>query len=336
MASTAEFIQFDHISKIYKGNFLALDEVSFSIKKGEIYGYVGPNGAGKTTTMKILVGLIRDYKGAIIVDGNPIDYGQTGVHRMLGYLPQDVGFQEWRTVEHALRTFGLLSGVDKHALDKRIDDVLALVTLEGVRKKKIIYLSGGMQQKLLLAQALLHDPELLVLDEPMTGLDPMTRFHLKSIFKKLAREEGKTIFFSSHILGDVEDVCDTLAMIDHGKIVKIGIPKDLREEYRVQDIIEITYAEGTAGLNDVESVEFVEKTSMTEDGRQLIYFKKGVQDIDTSIQKVLATLVEQGCKVRNFNLVKPSLEDVYLQLVSGDSSDSGMAKPPKRRKEKRA
>jgi ABC-2 type transport system ATP-binding protein len=335
MASTEALITFDHVSKKY-GSFLALDAVSFSIKRGEIYGYVGPNGAGKTTTMKILVGLIRDCTGSIIVNEKPINYGYDGIHRMLGYLPQDVGFQEWRTVEHALKTFGLLSGVDKHVLDKRIDDVLALVTLEGVRKKKIIHLSGGMQQKLLLAQALLHDPSLLVFDEPMTGLDPLTRFHLKNIFKKLAKEEGKTIFFSSHILSDVEDVCDTLAMIDRGKIVKIGVPKDLREEYRTEDVIEIAYADGTPRLSDVESLDFVEKTSLTDDGKQLIYFKKGVQDLDLSIHEVLSTLLKQKCTIRNFNLVKPSLEDVYLQLVSGDSSDNSMAKRTKRRKGKRA
>jgi ABC-2 type transport system ATP-binding protein len=329
-----DFIKFDHVSKRYKsGNFLALDDISFDIKKGEIFGYVGPNGAGKTTTMKILVGLIRDNTGSIIIDGRPIDYGN--FHQMLGYLPQDVGFQEWRTVEHALKTFGLLSGVNKSELDTRIDEVLAQVTLEGVRKKKIIYLSGGMKQKLLLAQALLHDPELLVFDEPMTGLDPMSRFHLKNIFKKLAREDGKTIFFSSHILSDVEDICDTLAMIDHGKIVKVGIPKELREEYRIQDIVEITYAEGNNVMKDVESLYFVEKALMMEDGRQLIYFKKGVQDIDTSIHKILLSLIEQGYNVRNFNLVKPSLEDVYLQLVSEDTSDSEFKSTNKKRRKRK-
>lgn len=337
MASTAELIKFDHVSKTYNGNFLALDDISLSIKKGEIFGYVGPNGAGKTTTMKILVGLIRDYKGSILVDGKPVNHEYDGFHRILGYLPQDVGFQEWRTVEHALKTFGLLSGMNKSELDTRIDEVLAMVTLEGVRKKKIIYLSGGMKQKLLLAQALLHDPELLVFDEPMTGLDPMSRFHLKNIFKKLAKEDGKTIFFSSHILSDVEDICDTLAMIDHGKIVKVGIPKELREEYRIQDIVEITYAEGNDIMKDVGSLDFVEKVLMMEDGRQAIYFKKGVQDLDTSIHKILSSLLEQGCNVRNFNLVKPSLEDVYLQLVSEDTSDSEFKSTnKKRRKGKRA
>ena len=312
------FIEFENIEKAYK-DVQALKGISFGIRKGEVFGYVGPNGAGKTTTIKILVGLIRNYEGSILIDGQPINSEEHGFHRILGYLPQDVGFQEWRTVEHALHTFGRLSGLDSKSIKEQIPDVLELVTLEDVRKKKISKLSGGMKQKLLLAQALLHDPEILVLDEPMTGLDPLSRFQLKKVFQRLSKEEGKTLFFSSHVLSDVEGICNTLGVLNQGNITKISNPKELREEYRLitGDIVEVIYHDGRPLGRDIEAIEVVDKVEIIENNRQLIYLKSG-GDLDDKISRLLTILVEQGCKVRNFNLVTPSLDDVYVQLIGGE------------------
>ncbi|NHJ21412.1 MAG: ABC transporter ATP-binding protein [Candidatus Lokiarchaeota archaeon] len=311
-------VEFKDVKKSYK-DVQALKGISFSIRKGEIFGYLGPNGAGKTTTIKILVGLIRKYSGSIFIDGEPIDYGEHGFHRILGYLPQDVGFQEWRTVEHALKTFGKLSGLDSKFIREHIPNVLELVTLEDVRKKKISKLSGGMKQKLLLAQAMLHDPEILVLDEPMTGLDPLSRFQLKKVFKRLSKDEGKTLFFSSHVLSDVEGICNTLGVLDYGKIIKISNPKDLEEEYRLLmgDIVEVKYFNDAPIVKDVEDLDVVEKVEVTDDKRHLIYFKSG-GNLDEKISKALSILVEHGSKIRNFNLVSPSLDDVYVQLIGGE------------------
>ncbi len=315
-ALSTSLVRFENIEKSYKDT-KALKGISFEIKKGEIFGYVGPNGAGKTTTIKILVGLIRDFSGSILVNSTPLDYGSNGFHRMLGYLPQDVGFQEWRTVDHALMTFGRLSGMHKGEVRERIPGVLELVTLEDVRYKHIRKLSGGMQQKLLLAQALLHDPEFLVLDEPMTGLDPLARYHLKTVFQRVAKEAGKTIFFSTHILSDLEGLCNTLAVLNNGQIVKIGSPKEMREEYRTRDIVEVVYADGAPALSDVSGLDMVEDVSMTEDQTQRFLLKRG-NDLDSSMTRLMSRLVEQGCRVRNFNLVRPTLDDVYLQLIGGE------------------
>jgi len=254
-----------------------------------------------------------------LIDGKPIDYGKDGFHRILGYLPQDVGFQEWRSVEHALNTFGRLSGLDSETIKDRIPSILELVTLEDVRKKKINKLSGGMKQKLLLAQALLHDPEILVLDEPMTGLDPLSRIQLKKVFQRLSKVEGKTLFFSSHVLSDVEGVCNTLGVLNHGNITKISNPKELREEFRLLmgDVVEVIYSTSAPMLKDIEDLEIVEKVEVKEDRRQLIHFKSG-GDLDEKISRMLSILVEQGCKIRNFNLVTPSLDEVYIQLIGGE------------------
>ena len=176
-----ERIRFENVSKSYK-DVLALDNISFKINKGDVFGYIGPNGAGKTTTIKIIVGLIRDYSGEIYFDGKNRIKSQ--IHKIIGYHPQEAGFQEWKTVNHVMQTFGLLSGLRSAELQSAIERKLDFVGLLGERNKKVKHLSGGMLQKLRLAQALLTEPEILILDEPLTGLDPSSRFQLKNLIKR--------------------------------------------------------------------------------------------------------------------------------------------------------
>lgn len=307
-------IEFRGVSKKYK-SLLALDNISFTIQKGEVFGYIGPNGAGKTTTIKILVGLIRDYIGNVIVFGNNIAVNRGDFHHLIGYHPQEAGFQEWRTVDHAFKTFGRLSGLNTHQIENRTNEILGLLNLLDVRHKKIVHLSGGMFQKLRLGQALLHEPEILVLDEPLSGLDPSSRFQFKNIIKKLAKS-GITILFSSHILSDVQDIADRIGIINYGQIMKIGTPEDLQSSFNIGNIIQIEVAENTAfckGLEDLKNVEYIEKV---RSNIQLIHLKSDI-DVDLVINLILNKFIEQKCKIRNFNLVKPSLEDVYLKYVGG-------------------
>ena len=209
------FVVLQGISKGY-GQLQALDDVSFTIGAGEVFGYIGPNGAGKTTTMKILTGLITDFQGRVEIGGCRIPQQIGEAHKLLGYMPQNVAFQEWRTIEQALLTFGRLSGLTDAQLQARVPALLDLLLLSDVRHKKISQLSGGMAQKVGLAQALLHQPKLLVLDEPLGGLDPLSRHQLKEIVLRLAKS-GTTILFSSHILSDVQDVADRVGDPEPGK-----------------------------------------------------------------------------------------------------------------------
>ena len=171
--------------------------------------------------MKILIGLITDFQGEVLIGGYQMPKQKDEIHKLLGYLPQNVAFQEWRTVDHALKIFGKLSGLKDEELDAHIPEVLDLVSLTDVRHKKISQLSGGMTQKVGLAQALLHNPKLLVLDEPLGGLDPLSRHQLKNIVLELGRK-GTTILFSSHILSDVQDVADRIGILSHGHLKQVG------------------------------------------------------------------------------------------------------------------
>jgi ABC-2 type transport system ATP-binding protein len=309
------YIEFRNISKKYR-DIKALDDVSFSIQKGEIFGYIGPNGAGKTTTIKILVGLITEYNGKVLIDGKDISKNQSSIHKIIGYLPQEAGFQEWRTVDHALKTFGGLSGLNSENLENRIKIVLEQVGLLDVRHKKITHLSGGMIQKLRFAQAILHEPELLILDEPLSGLDPTSRYQMKNIIMSLTKK-GITIFFSSHILNDVQDIADRIGILNLGKIMNVGTPDMLQQEFQVGNILAIEVAKGSSTCKGLENMTCVEKIEQINENKQILHLKSET-DLDKCISEILNKITSQNCRVRNFNMLKPSLEEVYLKYVRGD------------------
>jgi len=307
-------IEFHNLTKIYGSSgesVKALDDVSFSVKKGEIFGYIGPNGAGKTTSIKILVGLVQDFQGSASINGNDIVKDRMEVHKLIGYLPQSVGFQEWKTVEQALHTFGHLSGVDSTTLDERIEEV----GLPNVRKRKIVHLSGGMKQKLLLAQALIHKPEVLVLDEPMTGLDPSSRYQMRQIIKKLA-EQDITIFFSSHILSDVQGIATKIGILNNGHILKVGTPEILQSEFKVGHDLEIVFKTDSSDCLGLEQITGIQTISKVSPGRFLLHLPSE-SNLDDVINELIHKIAEQKCKLQSFKVLKPSLEDVYLKYVEG-------------------
>ena len=312
-------IEFSNVSKNYK-EVQALRDVSFSIKKGDIFGYIGPNGAGKTTTLKILVGLISDYSGEVKIN-NKIIKDHSNFNREIGYLPQDVGFQEWRTVDHALVTFGRLSGMSKDDLNHRIPEVLELVGLLDARKRKIKHLSGGMQQKLKLAQALLHNPSVLVLDEPMSGLDPTSRWQMKNTIKQLA-QTNVTIVFSSHILEDVEGIATTIGIINQGVVVKIGDPLVLQKELVGGEAV-IAIGDNLAEKTDlILSLPFVaEVTSPPNSTDQVTILFAPETDLNNNLKQLQEFFVKNKIILRNFNYLKPSLEQVYLKYVMEDPTE---------------
>ncbi len=303
---------FENVEKSY-GATRALKGVSFEIRRGEVFGFIGPNGAGKTTTMKILVGLLGGFSGAVRVNGLSMPEHRAALYRAVGYLPQAVAFQDWRTVEHALVTLGRLSGMGRAALAERIPEVLAMVGLEGSRGTPIVHLSGGMTQKVGLAQALLHRPDLLVLDEPVAGLDPGSRIHVKSIIRTL-REAGTTVFFSSHVLSDVQDVADRIGIMRSGAIVTVGTLDELKAGFAVNDDVEIVLSRGPARLDEVARLRGV---AGVEPAGPLTYLLHLAPDADAEAvgHEALGLLLAAGNRVRSFRPLAPSLDDLYLKLV---------------------
>ncbi len=315
--SSEPIIQFIEVFKNYK-DIKALRGISFSIQEGEIFGYIGPNGAGKTTTLKIIVGLISDYTGNVVIKGESIKE-QVNFSRLIGYLPQDVGFQEWRTVDHALRTYGLLSGMTRTELNQRIPEVLDQVGLVDALRRKIKHLSGGMKQKLLLAQALLHNPSILILDEPLSGLDPTSRFQLKNTLKRLA-DTNVTIIFSSHILEDVEGIATTIGIISQGLLVKIGKPQELQKELIAGDAVVVTGENLASKVNDLEKLPIVANVEIIPDVDRIIIHLTPTTMLNDGLLELMNFFSSNRIVVTNFNHLKPSLEQVYLKYVTEGSN----------------
>jgi len=307
-----EFVVLRNVTKSF-GSFRALNGISFGIKEGEIFGYIGPNGAGKTTTMKILVGLISDFQGEVSIGGYQVPKRKDEIHKLLGYLPQTVAFQEWRTVNHALKTLGKLSGLSDAEVEGRIPEILDLLGLADVRHKKISQLSGGMTQKVGLAQALLHEPKLLVLDEPLGGLDPLSRHQFKDIVLKLG-QKGTTILFSSHILSDVQDVADRIGIINRGRIKQVGTLNELKSRLSSQKTVEVLLSYVSDKWQEFGAIKNVTTVEQPSPGRVLVKLETNA-DEDQVVNDIVQSIVKLGIRVRGITLLEPSLDEIYLNYV---------------------
>jgi ABC-2 type transport system ATP-binding protein len=308
-----EFVTIHNLTKNY-GTFRALDSISLGIKEGETFGYIGPNGAGKTTTMKILVGLITEFQGEVSIGGLQVPKRKDEIHKLLGYLPQNVAFQEWRTINQALKTFGKLSGLSDSKVEERIPEILALLGLVDARHKKVSHLSGGMIQKVGLAQALLHEPKLLVLDEPLGGLDPLSRLQFKDIVLKLTKT-GTTILFSSHILSDVQDVADRIGIISHGKIRQVGTLNELKSNLSSQKIVQVLLSYASDRWQEFGAIRHVENVEQPSPGKVMVHIEAGA-DTDQVVYEIVQSIVKMGIRVRGVTLLEPSLDEIYLKYVS--------------------
>ncbi|HLN89039.1 MAG TPA: ABC transporter ATP-binding protein [Candidatus Binatia bacterium] len=307
-----EFVVIRNLTKDYN-SFRALENVSISIKKAEIFGYIGPNGAGKTTTMKILIGLITDFYGEVLIGGYQVPKQKNEIHRLIGYLPQNVAFQEWRTVNNALRTFGKLSGLKDEEVEARIPEILDLLSLADVRHKKISLLSGGMTQKVGLAQALLHNPKLLVLDEPLGGLDPLSRHQFKKIIQGLGRK-GTTVLFSSHILSDVQDVADRIGILSHGHLMQVGTLNELKARLAPKKVLEVLLSYATDKWQEFRSIKGVVSADQPSPGRVLVSLSPDA-DADEVINEIVRVIAKLQVKVRGIILLEPSLDEIYFNYV---------------------
>lgn len=305
-------VSFDNVTKAYFGN-RGLFNLNLKLNQGEIFGYIGPNGAGKTTTMKVLVGLLSKFEGNLSIDGFYLPRDRNKVHQMIGYLPQGVSFQRWRTIDNALRSFGLLSGLENSFLDKAIPEWLERFELGAWRDRKVRQLSGGMMQKVGFIQALLHKPKLLVLDEPLSGLDPASRLLLKDIIREL-RDQGTTVIFSSHILSDVQDVADRMGLISEGRLRVTGTLEDLKRHIGIPNELVVEFSqipESVAYIKEIAGTRPMKK--ITESQYNIVFFPD--DNTDDLIHQVITKTLENGGKIRKAGNIPPSLDLLYMRFL---------------------
>lgn len=306
-------IAVDKLRKKYRGGLLrrpvdALGGVTFDVHRGEIFGLLGPNGAGKTTVIKILMGIVRSTGGTASMLGYRA--GDRRGRRRIGYLPENLRLPPHQTARTALEYYGRLSGLGRREIVAKQDRLLATVELAGRSRESVKRYSKGMVQRLGLAQALLHDPDLLILDEPTDGLDPVGRSQVRNILQRL-RDEGRTVFLNSHLLQEVELVCDRVAILDAGQLRFEGTIAELtpRQETNVQLRLHGQDNEVRAGLNAHPDAEI----QTTDRQQYLATVPVGGQD---DVDRLVDQLRTRDVSIVSISWRRKTLEDAFLELVA--------------------
>lgn len=305
-------IEIHRLTKVY-GKKRALDHVDLQVEEGSIFGFLGPNGAGKTTTLRMLTGLARPTKGTVRVLGHDVSSADNAVRASIGFLPDVPGFYEWMTAEEFLRFAGSLFGIEHRVLDQRVGVLLDLAGLTDVATRIGGY-SRGMKQRLGVAQALINAPKLLMLDEPTSALDPMGR---KEVLDMLESLRGRTtVFFSTHILGDVERICDTVAILDHGRLVVQAPIDELKARYGAEKVV-VEVEDGAEELAAaIDTAPW--STKVERDGNGTMHVT--VADADAAKRAIPAMVAERGLALSRMEAGEMGLEEVFVQLVGGGQS----------------
>ncbi len=317
------------IVKTYRGGVKAVRGVSFDVKKGEIFGFLGPNGAGKTTTILMLITLLEPTAGRALVCGHDLAKEPDEVRVRIGYVSQDIAVDESLTGVENLKLQGHLYHLDQATIVERSREVLEMVDLTERAGARVSTYSGGMRKRLDIAEGLMHRPSILFLDEPTLGLDIQTRTRIWQYIRRLRDEEGITVFMTTHYMDEADKLCDRIAIIDHGQIVALGTPSDLKNSIGGDLLLlEVDGRPAPAKPREepappepdpkaeefahfLEGLEGVTRVGTADDGRWLLVVKSG----EEAAPKVLGSVSAQGLTVRSLAIKRPSLDDVFLHYT---------------------
>ena len=310
-------IEVKNLVKKY-GNHLAVDDLSFSVKEGQIYGFLGPNGAGKSTTMNIMTGYISASSGEVIINGHDILKEPELAKKSIGYLPEIPPLYMDMKVSEYLRFVAELKQIEKVAREESVEEAISLVGLEDVKDRLIKNLSKGYKQRVGLAQAIIGFPEIIILDEPMVGLDPKQIIEMRELIRALAKEH--TVILSSHILAEVREMCDHIMIISNGKLVASDTPQNLEKMMSGTETI-VAEVEGKVtavkkALKGLEGVTFEVK----ENKKGVILLEIKTKDKDMR-KEISHALIEEDCQIITLKKEMVSLEDVFLGLTEKEEEE---------------
>jgi len=307
-----DVVEIENLTKKFE-DVVAVDNISFTVKKGEIFGFLGPNGAGKTTTLNILVTIMKPTSGLAKVAGYDVVKHPDKVREKIGVVFQDTTLDKELTGKENLWIHGKVYGVPSDRLKKSIQKLLVFTELVDWADVQVKKYSGGMMRRLEIARALIHNPEILFLDEPTLGLDPQTRVHVWDYITKLREERGITIFLTTHYMDEAEKLCDRVAIIDHGKIISIGKPEELirligEEVIYVKTISNLRFEEFICSL---QKAEFIEEVRLV--GGETV--RLSVKKASEVIPKIFEVAQKFDIHIQEIRYHKPTLEDIFLHLT---------------------
>lgn len=312
-------IEVKNLTKYY-GSFVAIENLSFEVKKGEILGFLGPNGAGKTTTMRIITGFMPPTHGTATIDGNDVVEQSLEARKLLGYLPESVPLYADMTVEGYLNYMGTLRGMNPKRIKVRTGEVIGVCRLGDYRKTFIGKLSKGFKQRVGVAQAIIHEPQVLVLDEPTIGIDPIQVVETRNLIKELGRDH--TIILSTHILPEVSMVCKRVLILHEGQIMAEDSPHNLADRLQGVERVQLEArgpeSEITKALKAIRGVMEVSSTSDDDRHTYTVEAKRGL-DLRSTISKVI---ISNGWSLLTIQLVGMSLEEIFLKLTTSEELEA--------------
>ena len=303
-------IEISHLTKKFD-QFVAVDDLSFSVREGEVLRFLGPNGAGKSTTMKVITGFLAPSAGKVTIDGHDISSAALQAKRLIGYLPEGAPSYGDMTTLEFLRFIAQIRGFRGAEIEQRVDHVINEVALESVRDQSIETLSKGFKRRVGLAQAIMHDPKVLILDEPTDGLDPNQKHHVRALIKSLATD--KIVIVSTHILEEVTAVCSRAVIIANGKIVADGTPAELESQSRFHQAIRVTLTDSHDLLADLKAVPGVASVEVAEsNGLAYTIFAEGGASIFSQVSEVAQ---QKHWPISEFHVERGQLEDVFRSVT---------------------
>jgi len=304
-------IETKNLTKNY-GDLTAVDDLNLAIKDGDIFGFIGPNGAGKTTTMRILVTLLEPYGGSAFINGLDVSKHGKKVRRLVGYMPDFMGVYDDLKVFEYLEFFAAAFGIERKKRKSIVEGVLELTDLESKKSATVDSLSRGMQQRLGLARVLIHDPKVLILDEPASGLDPRARIEIRELLREL-KHMGKTIMISSHILSELEEICDHVGIIEHGRLVFSGTMEEILPRLGIKSKVRVSVADHQDKAIELLSALPQVRQVQSLSGEIAVTFHEG-QHANGIVAR---TLVNAGLDIISIQPERLKLDDAFLQLTKG-------------------
>jgi ABC-2 type transport system ATP-binding protein len=305
-----KIIETRELTKEFNG-LVAVDRVTFGVKRGEIFGFLGPNGAGKTTTINMLTTLILPTSGTARVAGFDVVREAAQVRRRIGLVPQEVVLEGDLTARQNLLFHGMLYGMSRSEVEAKIPELLELVELKERADSKVKTFSGGMKRRLELVKVLLHEPEVIFLDEPTIGLDPQTRRKIWEYIQILNRDRGVTIFLTTHYMEEADYLCDRICIIDHGRILDIDAPERLKDKIGEGDIIEMEVSGNGEKFAEALAKECGCQIKKVEGSRITLSARRG----EYALKEIFLLAEKLGVKVTSISVREPTLEDVFIHYT---------------------
>ena len=325
-----EAIKVESLTKKF-GSFRAVDDISFQVEEGEIFGFLGPNGAGKSTTMMILTTLLKPTSGSALVGGYDVMANAKKVREKIGYVQQEISVDEFLTGRENLYLHARINQIPSNLIKSRIDDVLELVELGEKKDQATLTYSGGMRKRLDIANGLLSRPSVLFLDEPTVGLDIQTRRKIWGYIKKIRKDFGMTIFISTHYMEEADNLCDRIGIIDHGKIQVVDTPKSMKSVIG-NEIISFNLVDGKTSqdtlIEQINKIEFVKEVK-NKQGLITVFSTKS----NEVIPKIFQESTNLKMRISSLTLKQPTLDDVFISYTGHDLRDETENKKYSRRKE---